>query len=50
MSNMIYGLCKKVIAKGNYNASELRNKVDVYFLAGRLSEDEYKELIILIGE
>jgi hypothetical protein len=47
--NMIYGLCKKIITKDNYDKTELLNKIDVYFLNKRITEEEYKELISLIG-
>lgn len=46
---MIYGLCKKVIAKGNYDKEDLLNKIDVYFMNNRITEEQYKELVALIG-
>jgi len=46
---MIYGLCKKVIAKGNYDKEDLLNKIDIYFMNNRITEDQYKELVALIG-
>lgn len=46
---MTYALCKKLIANNNYDKSELINKLDVFLLAGRISEEEYKELMDLIN-
>ena len=41
---MTYGLIKKVIAKGNYDKDELMDKLDVFLLAGRITEEKYKEI------
>ena len=41
---MTYGLIKKVIAKGNYSKDELIDKLDVFLLAGRITDGQYKEL------
>ena len=41
---MTYGLIKKVIAKGNYDKDELMDKLDVFLLAGRITDEQYKEL------
>ncbi len=46
---MTYALCKKLIANGNYTKSELLGKLDVFLLAGRITEQEYKELTDLIN-
>lgn len=46
---MTYSLCKKLIAKGNYDETEMINKLDVFLLANRITEEEYKELIALIN-
>ena len=46
---MTYALCKKLIANNNYDKSELINKLDVFLLAGRITEQEYKELTELIN-
>lgn len=37
-----YNLCMKLIDAGKTDG--LMEKVDVYFAAGRITEDEYKEL------
>ena len=41
---MTYGLIKKVIAKGNYDKDELMDKLDVFLLAGRITDEQYEEL------
>ena len=41
---MTYTLCKKMIAIGKLTAEML----DVFFAAGRLTVDEYKELVALL--
>ena len=38
---MTYNLCKKLIEAGRMDA----NKLDVYYAAGRLTDDEYTELM-----
>lgn len=47
---MTYGLIKKIIAKGNYDRDDLMNKLDVFLLAGRITDEQYKELIEILGE
>ena len=39
-----YELCKQLAARGKLKATML----DVYFAAGRLTEDQYKELMATI--
>lgn len=50
---MIYNLCKKLIAQ--YKAKgqtekleEMQDKLDVYFAANRLTEEQYRELTELV--
>lgn len=47
---MTYGLIKKIIAKGNYDRDDLMNKLDVFLLAGRITDEQYKELIEMLNE
>ena len=42
---MIYKLCKRLIAMGKLTA----NMLDVYYAAGRLTDEQYTELMTLIG-
>ena len=42
---MIFKLCKRMIETKNYESKEeMLNKLDVFFLGNRVTEDEYKEL------
>lgn len=43
---MTYKLCKRLIALGKLSADML----DVYFAAKRLTDEEYTELIGMLGE
>lgn len=47
---MTYGYCKKIITKGNYDKADMLDKLDVFLLAGRLTDDEYKELVNMMEE
>lgn len=42
---MTYKLCKRLIAMGKLTA----NMLDVYFAAGRLTDEQYTELMAMIG-
>lgn len=45
---MLYRTCKRMIENGNITGME--NKLDIFFAAGKLTEDEYKELLELLAE
>lgn len=45
---MTYGYCKKIIVGGNYEKEDMLDKLDVFLLAGRISDEEYKELISMM--
>lgn len=47
---MTYALIKKIIAKGNYDKDDLMNKLDVFLLAGRITDEQYKELVQMLNE
>lgn len=47
---MTYGLIKKVITKGNYDKDELMDKLDVFLLAGRITDEQYKELVEMLKD
>lgn len=48
---MIYKLCKNIINKSNYTSyDEMMNKLDVFYLGNRLTEEQYKELVELLKE
>ena len=44
MANLMYDLMKRIIERGGYEKESILNKLDVFFAADRLSEEEYKEL------
>ena len=46
---MAYKLMKKLIAAGRKTNEDLLNMCDVYYAAGRLTDEEYSELVGLIG-
>ncbi len=41
---MIYSLSKQVIQGGNYEYTNMLNKLDVYLLGNRISPAQYTEL------
>ena len=45
---MTYRLVKRIIAKGNYDKDELMDKLDVFLLAGRITDEQYKELVEML--
>lgn len=47
---MAYKLMIKLIANGKTSKEELLNKADVYYAAGRLTDEQYTEVVRLIGE
>ena len=42
---MTYGYCKKIIARFRYDKNSMKDKLDVFLLAERITDDEYKELM-----
>lgn len=44
---MIVNLIKRVIASGNFDADDLKNKLDVYLLYSRITQAQYEELLQL---
>ena len=46
---MTYGYCKKIIEIGKYDKNEMKDKLDVFLLANRITDEQYKELIQLIN-
>lgn len=47
---MTYGLIKKIIVKGNYDKDGLMDKLDIFLLAGRITDEQYKELTEMLNE
>ena len=46
----IYHMLKRIIDKGNYDADDILNKLDTYYLVGRLTDDQYLELMFMVSE
>jgi hypothetical protein len=46
---MAYKIMKKLITDRKKTKDELINMADVYYGAGRLTDEEYQEIITLIG-
>lgn len=46
---MIYTLLKNKITRGTYDKADLQNKMDVYLLCGRITDEQYNELVALMG-
>lgn len=47
---MAYKLLKIIIARGNYDKEDMMNKLDAYFAFGRITTEEYNELMTIINE
>lgn len=47
---MTYGYCKKIITSGRYDKNSMKDKLDVFLLAERITDDEYKELMQMMEE
>lgn len=45
---MTYTYCKSIIDRGNYDAQEMKDKLDVFLLNNRITDEQYGELIKLI--
>lgn len=45
----IYVMLKRLITKGNYNKEDMINKLDTYYLVGRLTDSEYMELMEMVN-
>lgn len=46
-----YTLCKSVIERGTYGTyDEMMFKLDVFFIAKRITDKEYNELIAILKE
>lgn len=47
---MTYTFLKKIISNGNYNKEDLLNKIDVFFMANRITQTQYEELVSLVNK
>lgn len=42
---MTYRNCKKLIENGRYEYNDMLNKLDVFLLGDRITEEQYQELV-----
>ena len=40
----IYEVISRIITRGNYDAEDIQNKLDVFLLFGRITQEQYEEL------
>lgn len=45
-----YQMCKTLIQKGRYEKEDMLRKLDIFLLGGRITEDEYRELVSLMSD
>jgi len=45
---MTYGYCKKIITSGRYEKEEMMDRLDVFLLAGRITDEQYKKLVAMM--
>lgn len=46
---MTYARLKKLIVRGAYKKEDMLNKLDVFLMANRITEEQYQELIGMMG-
>ena len=46
---MTYARLKKLIERGAYKKEAMLNKLDVFLMANRITEEQYQELIGMMG-
>ena len=46
---MVYTLMKRLITAGRYDADDMKTKLDVYLLYGRITQEQYEELMNMIA-
>ena len=46
---MIYARIKKLIEKGAYEQEDMLKKLDVFLLMNRITEEQYQELVGMMG-
>ena len=42
---MTYARLKKLIERGAYDIEDMMNKLDVFLMANRITEEQYQELV-----
>ena len=46
---MTYASLKKLISRGAYDKEDMMNKLDVFLMANRITEEQYQELVGMMG-
>lgn len=46
---MIYKKIKLLIERDSFNKDDLLKKIDTFYLFNRITEDEYRELLSMLG-
>lgn len=46
---MTYARMKKLIQNGAYSKEDMLNKLDVFLMANRITEEQYQELVDMMG-
>lgn len=46
---MAYKLMKRIIERGGYDKSDVMDKLDTFYAAGRLTTAEYEELMAIVN-
>lgn len=46
---MTYDFCKLVIEKKAYDRADILEKLDVFYLRNRITQEQYEELVDLVG-
>ncbi len=46
---MLYKNLAKMITRGTYEKEDLLSKMDIYLLNNRITEEQYSELVALMG-
>lgn len=46
---MTYTYCKRIITGGNYDGTDILDKLDVFLLNNRITDAQYNELVGLVS-
>lgn len=46
---MAYKLMKRIIERGDYDAFDVLDKLDTFYAAGRMTKEQYEELLAMVN-
>lgn len=46
---MLFNMMKTIITRGTYEKEDMLKKMDIFLLNNRLAEEQYNELVALMG-